>query len=92
MFDRRGRAFLQREADAHLTSCLYRSYGLSSIFFPLQFDLPKTMETAVFALFPSLPAELRIHIWHETLPDNVEKNVIILQEGVYSGDGSLKAR
>lgn len=50
------------------------------------------METAAFSLFPSLPAELQIHIWHETLPENVEKNVIILQEGVYSGDGSLKAR
>ena len=83
MFDRRGRAFLQREADAHLTSCLYRSYGLSSIFFPLQFDLPKTMETAVFALFPSLPAELRIQIWRDALPDKFRQALYFYKKGCW---------
>lgn len=41
------------------------------------------METAVFALFPSLPAELRIQIWRDALPDKIRQALYSYKKGCW---------
>lgn len=64
------------------------AYILRSLFHLLppilhQLSPPQTMEATIFSLFPSLLAELRIHIWHETLPENVEKALQFYKKGCW---------
>lgn len=41
------------------------------------------MESAVFSLFPSLPAELRIQIWRDALPDKVGQALYFYKKGCW---------
>lgn len=41
------------------------------------------MDAAVFSLFPSLPAELRIQIWRDALPDKVEPALFFYKKGCW---------
>lgn len=41
------------------------------------------MEAAIFSLFPSLPAELRIQIWRDGLPDKVGQALYFYKKGCW---------
>lgn len=48
-----------------------------------QLDPPKTVEAAVFSLFPSLPTELWIQIWRDGLPEKVGQALYFYKKGCW---------